>query len=179
MGQDGTVSSGSPNLTSAHANCAVGDVGKAVSVTGSSNAFLVPTGAVTTVLSCSGSAWVMSANATGSLAGTAVWGIAWDAAAGLQAAYTAAFSTGLQAGQTLALPCGTMALSAPPFVSPATYAPFLQSPDIQGCNGTLGTNFILLPTIASGLSCRQHYLCSCHRNGYYRSLGLLRRCGQP
>ena len=155
IGNDGSVTNTQNLLSSASTNCSAGDTGKSVVVVNPAalpnGVYLIPTVSNTTITGCSGNSWTMSQNATGTLAGTAYWAMGWDAAAGLASAYAASFATGVQAGKVLAVPCGVMMLSAPPFNGP-TYAAYAQHPDIQGCNTTGGSVFVFLPTIANSLS---------------------------
>jgi hypothetical protein len=151
---DGTTTNTSPTFSSASINCnAATDVGKLlIAVNASTGAYPYGTGLVT-VLSCNGNAWTLSANAGQSIAGTANWALGTDGGPGLVSAYQAAITTAYPGqGKQLALPCGIILVSVPPFQFTATNNNIWNyRPDITGCNNSTGTIFVLHPNVSAAV----------------------------
>ena len=153
---DGTTTNTSPNFSSASQTCSASrDTGKlAIVVNASTGAYAYGTGLIT-VTGCNGNAWVLSGNASQSIPGTANWAIGSDATpggtGGLIQAYQATFAAFPTQTKNLALPCGIMILTAPPFQVPTPLNIWNDRPDISGCNAGTGTIFVLHPNISSTL----------------------------
>jgi hypothetical protein len=160
LGGDGTTANGSNIFYSTNVNCSQADLGKLLLVVGGTVNGNYPFGiGLVTVgvggVACGGTGnagWLagiggVAQNAGATVAGTANWAIGTASGALLQQEYTAQFSTGLLPGKIMALPCGVMIVEVSPFISPTTISFMAQSPDVQGCNATRGTVFVLHPNI--------------------------------
>lgn len=153
---DGTTTNGQPTFSSASQSCTPADIGKlAIVVNPTTGVYPFGTGLIT-VTACNGAAWTLSGNASQSIVGTANWAMGSDATpggtGGLVAAWTSYINaTAPGAGRILALPCGVMILTAPPFQAPGPNNTFNIRPDVTGCGSTGGTTFVFHPNVVSGL----------------------------
>lgn len=146
-GNDGSLTSGAnATFSSTNQNCSTADTGKLIIVvTPGTGAYPMGTGLVT-VTGCSGNSWTTNGTTVGAV-GSQNWGIGTDGA-GLAQAY----SDSLAQRKILALPCGTIIITSPPFIAPATGDWLTQHPDIAGCQATGGTGFIFHPNVMSTLN---------------------------
>jgi len=151
---DGTTTNTSPNFSSASHNCAVSDVGKLlIAINSVTGAYLYGAGgaAIITVTACSGNSWVASGNANASVVGTAYWSIGTDNNPTGNPMLTNAYNAAIAANGILSMPCGVFLVSTPPFQFTGAVNQFMQRPDVQGCNSTGGTVFMLHPNVSAGV----------------------------
>jgi hypothetical protein len=148
IGADGVSSNGSTTFTSASRACNVVDNGKLVIVVAGGN-YPHGTGLVTQT-GCSGNSYILSVAGNGNSASGETWAIGTDANPVGNPGLSNAWSDALTAnpGKTLVLPCGAMIYSTAPFTNVNSVSTFAsQRANLNGCNATDGTTFIIHPNV--------------------------------
>jgi hypothetical protein len=151
-GNDGSTISSQPTFSSVNQTCVAGDATNlAIAVNTASGAYPYGTGLIT-VLSCSGGSWTLSGNANATLSNVE-WAIGPDANPIGNPALSNAYAAAITQGKMLAIPCSAMIVSTSPFIATASLMDYVISTyDLQGCNATGGSRFILHPNIMAAFA---------------------------